>query len=211
MTTELPGASSAPSLPELLAAGPLDTPLLMALANREKFASVTRAVFAVGRRRGIPGTEIEEIMSETFVVAVRDERTGKPWDPAKKTAEWHVVGLLTDEVLANRRRAWRRKPPPGPLPEGYDPASSAPSVEDELAARQEEDLQAAEVRKALAAQTRSGLTLRVIDARVRGIENHDDLAKELECSRDDVRAAFKRIKRKVRQVAEAWASKKRAS
>ena len=110
-----------------------------------------------------------------------------------------MAKFLVNDVLPRLRRDRKRKPT-SPLDDNAEPASEAQNVEDELVERQETDHRAAQVHNTLAAQTQSGLTLRILDALRRGIEGHQNLADELECSLEEIRAAFRRITRRMEKV-----------
>lgn len=160
-------------------------------------------------RKGLRGADGEDVVAETFRTALSRERRlhaggdgggASRWDPTVERLEYHLRRVL-DGVVANRGRSRRRSRIVNEheLP---DAASEAPSAEAALIARQQEDEDARIVAEELTAQTHEGLTVPLLEAMRRGVEGHDKLADELKCTVPKVRAAIKRIRRRIDAVAE---------
>ncbi len=78
--------------------------------------------------------------------------------------------------------------------------SHAEAADELLMVYEEKTVHAADVRKSLAAQTSTGLTLRVLDALCAGVVGHQRLADKLECTLPQLRAAYKRMSHRLKAM-----------
>jgi len=179
------------------------TALDHAIEADEKHA-IHRFLYGYCRRRGVHDADAEDAVGETFRLAFQRERGDDPdtkWRPALEAPELHLVRILNDTVLKARRRRALKKPT-SELGEDEQLPSEEPSAELVLAEEEQERIRAKAVRDALAAETQSGLTVRILDALREGIVGHEKLAEHLKCSLSEVRAGFRRIKRRAAGFAE---------
>jgi hypothetical protein len=165
----------------------------------------------IAGRRGFRGEDAADAIGDAFRIAFQRERTGKgerwvpaqPFDPASQAAREsvivHVAKILVDIILANRRRSQKRKPT-DPLDDDRPLASDVEPVDVVLGDVQERDRRSAEVRSTIAAETKSGLSLRVFDALRAGMSGYDVLVDHLECTSAELRAAMMRITRRAKKV-----------
>jgi DNA-directed RNA polymerase specialized sigma24 family protein len=158
---------------------------------------LTKALFVAARKRGLGPADSEDAAQETFRIAMEHEDDGMPWDPPDDV-EAHLL-RIQDNLLAERRRKYRKKPTDSL---GQDKEIASLGATPEAMAIEEHDRArfAAEIRKQLAAETRSGLTVRILDLLQAGMHGHETLARELACKVTDIRNAFKRIERRRSKV-----------
>ena len=101
-------------------------------------------------------------------------------------------------VLRGKRRRDKKAPSQLDDDQSEKLASDAPAADDVLMDHEQESLHATEVHKTLMAETRAGLTVRILDAMRAGIVGHQNIADALKCPLEDVRAAFKRLRRRLK-------------
>ena len=168
-------------------------------------------------KRRVRGMDAEQAVGDAFAIAFEHEHKGQHWSAADEPAENYLVRILLN-VFRKRRRNAARKPAED-LDEAAVVAIDAKTIDVMLVEHDEHARFSAEVRKALMAETKAGLTVRILDALREGIEGQSRLADHLKCSVPDVRAAYKRMHRrltdlrekKARAASEAQASEAQAS
>ncbi len=164
---------------------------------------LARLLFWLCGKRGVRGADAEDAVQRTFVLALQRERNGNGWEPRKEAATLYLGRILVDEVLRNRRRTMKRRREQE-LPEDGEGAArselAVPDAHEAVAEQDARDRLAREVRATLAAQTNTGLTLRILDALRDGISGHENIAEHLGVTLSQVIAAFRRIKRRALKV-----------
>jgi RNA polymerase sigma factor (sigma-70 family) len=160
-----------------------------------------RFLFFVAYKRGLRDHDAEDIVEDAFRVGFQHERAGgaEKWDPSKEAATLYLGNLAVNLIRNHYRRA--RRKPTSEIGENEDFASAAPTAEEIIGEAQEREVQAAEVRSRLAKETKTGLSLRIIDKMREGVRGHAKIAEELGCTLEEVRAAIKRITRRARLMA----------
>jgi DNA-directed RNA polymerase specialized sigma24 family protein len=170
------------------------------LAIEAEYDSITRFLTYVCGKRNVRGQDARDAIGETFRVACERELHGRPWDPKVEAITLHLGGILVNQLRVLRRRA--AKHPTTSLEKEHDVASENPTTEEAVEELEDEESRSNEVRRALAAETTAGLTLRILDALRKGIRGHDNLAAELKVSLQEVRNAFRRIARRTTAIRE---------
>ncbi len=171
--------------------------------EQDSKGDLTRFLFWLCGKRGVRGADAEDAVQRTFVLAFQRERKGDGWEPRKEAATLYLGRILVDEVLYVRRRSIKRRREEELPEEGEGAAPSELAVagaDEEVAERDELDRLAREVRVTLAAQTNTGLTLRILDALRDGVSGRERLAEHLGVSMEQIIAAFKRIHRRAKKV-----------
>ncbi len=146
-------------------------------------------------KRGVRGMDAEQAVGDTFAIAFEHEHKGEHWDPAVQPVEKYLIGILLNVFRKRRRHAARMGT--SDLDEAATVASAAATIDVVLIELEEHVQFSAEVRQALMVETKVGLTLRILDALREGIVGQTALSSHLKCSIPDVRAAYKRIHRRL--------------
>jgi hypothetical protein len=169
------------------------------LAIEAEYDGIMRLLKYACGRRGLRGEDIGDAIGETFRVACEREIDGPRWDPEVQAIPLHLVGILDNHLQGQRRKVVRR-PKTTSLEKEHDAASENANIEEAIEELEDEEGRSNEVRKVLAAETKAGLTLRILDALRKGLRSHDQLAKELKVPLPDVRNAFRRIVRRTTEL-----------
>jgi len=159
--------------------------------------------------------DAEDVVSTAIMTAISWEREGKGWDPGGDlTVDQYMFHTVFD-VLRNSRRAAHRKPAT-PSGDASDIASDAPDGLGHLvASAAEADDEIAELRKLAAdlrrhfeEETGGRIPLGIMDQHLRGVDEHEKIAKELKCTVTEVRAGWGRLKYHGKRMAAAARGKK---
>lgn len=192
---------------------PLET--LLQNERRDLIDIMGRVVMRTCR---VPLRDAGDIVSTALMAAVSREREGKGWDPAGDlTIEQYMFHRLFDAVKDSRRRA--RRKPSTPAGDASDIASAAPGglgglvasaaeIDDQIA---ELRLLANDLRRHFEEETGGRIPLGIMDQHLRGIDEHEKIAKALKCTVAEVRAGWRRLTYRARCMAAAARGKKEPS
>jgi hypothetical protein len=153
--------------------------------------------------------DAEDVVGTALVTAISREREGKGWDPGGElTVEQYMFFRVFDAVRDSRRTA--RRKPATPCGDASDIASAAPDgsvaeAEDEI-----EELRklAADLRRHFEEETGGRIPLGIMDQHLRGVDGHENIAKELKCTVPEVRAGWGRLKYQGKRMAAAARGRK---
>ncbi|HEY6460171.1 MAG TPA: hypothetical protein VIY73_08465, partial [Polyangiaceae bacterium] len=182
------------------------TPLDLLVSDPKQLTPLMEFLTAMAARRGARGAAAEDAISTSFVRAFALENKGEGWDP-KTCVRLHMLRILEGE-LTNERRRRKRKPTEGlgdrdaAPDDGYRMADDdeGPTLEDDAAIERERQRRGEELLALCKAESDAGLGWRMVTAARGGIGDHDELATHLGCTVDEVRAARKRLDRRIARI-----------
>jgi hypothetical protein len=181
--------------------GPFVETALDHAIKADKGHEIARILTLICNARGVEGADAADAIGDTMRVAFEYERKGKVWDPEVQSAVHHLGGLLVNVLRVMRRRRAKQNQWTSPLEE-EQVASDEASAEVVLIHLQQAQIRVSEVRKSLAAETKMGLRMGILDELRAGAVGHAELATRLKCTVPDIRAGYKRISRWVERQAE---------